>query len=267
MKEKSLLLLLLGMVILTGPSDGRKDIFNKSRSIKVLSFNIAGDSEDWEKRKSAVQKIIANEDPDIIGFQELLPGNLKWVLDNFKELRWYGRTIEGCIEPYPEDVEGESCRIMYNQERFLLDTANSDSFWFSTTPHKSSEGWEDLRYCVIVRLTDKVTGYGLYFYNTHWSYDSQESRINSARMMVEAIAGRQYANDPFIVTGDFNAIGTDEGIKILKEKMGIVVENGIDWIFAETGKFELLNSEIIEDVNGISPSDHEVLTAEIILKK
>ena len=65
-----------------------------STVIEVLSFNIAGDSKNWETRKSACYDVIDTRKPDIIGFQELLPVNLQWALDNFPELGWYGLTIE-----------------------------------------------------------------------------------------------------------------------------------------------------------------------------
>jgi hypothetical protein len=116
--------------------DGESNRQANSTNIKVLSFNIAGDSKNWERRKSACYDLINTRKPDIIGFQELLPGNLQWVLGNFPELEWYGLTIEGSSEGFPTDVEGESCRIMYNGSRFSADSSNSGAFWFSLTPTK-----------------------------------------------------------------------------------------------------------------------------------
>jgi len=57
-----------------------------STNIKVFSFNIAGDDQNWETRKSACYDVINTRKPDIIGFQELLPENLQWALDNFPQL-------------------------------------------------------------------------------------------------------------------------------------------------------------------------------------
>jgi endonuclease/exonuclease/phosphatase family metal-dependent hydrolase len=237
-------------------------------SIKVLSFNIAGDSRDWQARRSACYDVINTLKPDIIGFQELLPVNLKWALDNFPHLSWYGQTIEGNSQSFPTDVEGESCRILYDKNRFAVDTAGSGTFWFSPTPDESSEGWDDFRYCVYVRLVDKETSDGIYLYNTHWTFgsDGQDSRINAARILNDRIAGRAHPEDPFIVTGDFNARSDDAGIQILLQNMTAVVENRIDWIFTENDKYELLNSEIISDIDGTAPSDHDVLSAELKIK-
>ena len=239
----------------------------KDNALTLLSFNIAGDSKNWETRKSACYDIIKTRKPDIIAFQELLPVNLKWALDNFGHLGWYGLTIEGSSKAYPADVEGESCRIMYNANRFTVDSANSGAFWFSSTPEVSSEGWDDLRYCVYLRLVDINTADGIYLYNTHWAFGSsgQDSRTNAARIIVGRIQSRAHPEDPFIVTGDFNATSSDAGIKILLQNMTPVVEHRIDWIFAEPGKYELVSSEIIRDINGTAASDHDVLAAQLTI--
>ena len=238
-----------------------------STTIKVFSFNIAGDSRNWETRKPACYDVINTRKPDIIGFQELLPENLQWALDNFPQLGWYGLTIEGSSEAFPTDVEGESCRIMYNANRFTVDSSNSGAFWFSPTPDVSSEGWDDLRYCVYARLVDINTGDGIYLYNTHWAFGSagQDSRTNAAQIMVDRISRRVHTEDPFIVTGDFNARNSDPGIQILLQHMRTVVEDRIDWIFAESGEFKLVNGAIISDINGTAVSDHNVLAATLTI--
>jgi endonuclease/exonuclease/phosphatase family metal-dependent hydrolase len=231
--------------------------------MSLISFNIAGDDKNWENRKSACYDIINTRKPDIIGFQEFLPENLQWALDNFPQLGWYGLTIEGSSEAYPADVEGESCRIMYNANRFWVDSANSGAFWFSSTPDVPSEGWDDLRYCVYARLVDINTGDGIYLYNTHWSFSSQNSRTNAAKIFVDRINSRAHTEDPFIVTGDFNATNSDTGIKFLLQNMTTVVEHQIDWIFAQSGKYELVSSEIISNINGTAASDHDILSAQL----
>jgi len=235
--------------------------------LRLISFNIAGDDKNWETRKSACYDLINTRKPDIIGFQELVPVNLQWALDNFPQLRWYGLTIEGSSEAYPADVEGESCRIMYNANRFTVDSANSGAFWFSPTPDVPSEGWDDLRYCVYVRLVDINTAEGIYLYNTHWAFGlgGQDSRTNAAKIMVDRIHSRAHTEDPFIVTGDFNATNSDAGLQILLQNMIAILENRIDWIFAESGKYELVSSEIISDINGTAVSDHDVLAAQLTI--
>ena len=114
---------------------------------------------------------------------------------------------------------------------------------------------------------DINTADGIYLYNTHWAFGSsgQDSRTNAAKIMADRILSRAHTEDPFIVTGDFNATNSDEGIKILLQNMTIVLEHRIDWIFAEPGKYELVTSEIISDINGTAISDHDVLTAKLTI--
>jgi endonuclease/exonuclease/phosphatase family metal-dependent hydrolase len=154
---------------------------------------------------------------------------------------------------------------MYNANRFSVDSSNSGAFWFSSTPDVPSEGWDDLRYCVYVRLVDIKTGDGIYLYNTHWSFSSQNARTNAAQIMADRISSRVHTEDPFILTGDFNATNSDVGIHILLQNMTTVVQNRIDYIFAESGKYELVSSEIISDINGTAVSDHNVLAAELTI--
>ena len=259
------LLSFLGCQTSLRPSGSGLSSATDSTSIQVLSFNIAGDSKNWEGRKPACYEVIRTRKPDIIGFQELLPENLQWALDNFPHLGWYGLTIEGSSEAFPADVEGESCRILYNAERFSVDSSNSGAFWFSSTPEESSDGWDDLRYCVYVRLVNLSTGDGMYVYNTHWSYSSQGSRTHGAEIMMEHISNRAHTEDPFVVTSDFNATSSDAGINILLQNMTQVVEHRIDWIFAESGQYERVGSEVISEQDGVSISDHDVLAAELTL--
>lgn len=257
------LIALLQLVACQSNSDKPSTIDTSAAGTTVFSFNIAGDSKNWEERKSACQEVITVYAPDIIGFQELLPINLRWALQNFPSLRWYGLTIEGSAEAYPRDVEGESCRILYNGNRFSVDEENSGAFWFSPTPDSSTEGWEDLRYCVFARLIDRRNGEGLYFYNMHWSYSSQESRDNAARIMNEHIAARRFSNEPVVVTGDFNARAGDTGIKSLHQQLNPVLHDRVDWIFAATDMYKHAHTEVLHEVDGSPISDHNVLKAKL----
>ena len=114
---------------------------------------------------------------------------------------------------------------------------------------------------------DINTGDGIYLYNTHWSYSSRNARTGVAQIMVDRISRRGHTEDPFIVTGDFNATKSDPGIQILLQHMRTVAEDRIDWIFAESGKYKLVSGEIISDIDGTAISDHNVLAAELTITK
>ncbi len=240
-----------------------------SLEVKVMSFNIAGDMDDdeWQQRMHEVAKIIASEKPDVIGFQEAFLGNFKIIQADVPGYAYYGLNEMG-----RDDDKDESLRLFYHTDRWEVDESNSGIFWYTSTPEVAgSKDWGALwiRDCVFARLVDKDTNEGFYVYNSHWSYASQESRSKSARLLVERIRGRKY-DEPFVAIGDFNAMKRDESIMYLKDSdenpvpMKEAVYNRVDWIFSESGKFEIVNSEITDNEKA---SDHKAISAVIRFNK
>jgi endonuclease/exonuclease/phosphatase family metal-dependent hydrolase len=240
-----------------------------SLEVKVMSFNIAGDMDDdeWQQRMHEVAKIIASEKPDVIGFQEAFLGNFKIIQADVPGYAYYGLNEMG-----RDDDEDESLRLFYRTGRWAVDEDDSGIFWYTSTPEvPGSKDWGALwiRNCVFARLVDKDTNEGFYVYNSHWSYASQESRSKSARLLVERIQGRKH-EEPFVAIGDFNARKSDESIMYLKRSdenpvpMKEAVYNYVDWIFSENGKFETVNSEIIDNEEA---SDHKAISATIRFNK
>lgn len=246
-------------------SDSVESKKGDSLEVKVMSFNIAGDMDDdeWQQRMHEVAKIIASEKPDVIGFQEAFLGNFKIIQADVPGYAYYGLNEMG-----RDDDEDESLRLFYRTGRWAVDEDDSGIFWYTGTPDVAgSKDWEALwiRDCVYARLVDKQTGDAFYLFNSHWSYASQESRSKSARLLVERIRGRKY-DEPFVAIGDFNARKGDESIMYLKDSdenpvpMKEAVYNYVDWIFSESGKFEIVNSEIIDKEKA---SDHKAISATI----
>jgi len=250
-------------------SDSVESKKGDSLEVKVMSFNIAGDMDDdeWQQRMHEVAKIIASEKPDVIGFQEAFLGNFKIIQADVPGYAYYGLNEMG-----RDDDEDESLRLFYRTGRWAVDEDDSGIFWYTGTPDVAgSKDWEALwiRDCVYARLVDKQTGDAFYLFNSHWSYASQESRSKSARLLVERIQGRKY-DEPFVAIGDFNARKKDESIMHLKDSdenpvpMKEAVYNRVDWIFSENGKFEIVNSEIIDNEEA---SDHKAISAMIRFHK
>lgn len=252
-----------------GLSDRGKMDKGESLEVKVMSFNIAGDMDDdeWQQRMHEVAKVIAGEMPDVIGFQEAYLGNFKIIQDDVPGYAYYGLNEMG-----RDDDQDESLRLFYRTNRWEVDEPNSGIFWYTSTPEVAgSKDWGALwiRDCVFARLVDKNSAEGFYVYNSHWSYASQESRSKSARLLVERIQARKY-DEPFVAIGDFNAGKDDESIMYLKgsEKNPVpmmeAVYNRVDWIFSESGKFEIVNSKITDNDEA---SDHKAISATIRFNK
>ena len=238
--------------------------------VKVMSFNIAGDMDDddgeWQQRMHEVAKVIASDKPDVIGFQEAYLGNFEIIQADVPGYAYYGLNEMGNA-----DDNDESLRLFYRTDRWAIDDDESGIFWFTSTPEvPGSKDWGALwiRDCVYARLVEKDTNRGLYVYNSHWSYASQESRSKSARLLIERTQGQKH-DDPFVIIGDLNAREADESITYLKGRAGnpvplkAAVYNYVDWVFSASGKFEVVSSEIIDNEEA---SDHKAISAMIRFK-
>lgn len=251
---------------LSNSEEGKK---GDGLEVKVMTFNIAGDGEveEWDACKALVADIIRQQSPDVVGLQEAILRNIHYIIEEVGGYAYYGVNEIG-----QDNDEAESLRLLYRTDRWEVDESNSGIFWFTSTPEVAgSKDWGALwiRNCVFARLVDKNTGEGFHVYNNHWSYASKESRSKSARLLVERIQGRKY-DEPFVAIGDFNARKSDESIMYLKGSGGNpvpmkeAVNNYVDWIFSESGKFEIINSEIIVNEEA---SDHYAISAMIRFNK
>ena len=102
-------------------------------AINVFSYNIWTDSGTRQGRGSFAariplfrEKFLAYK-PDLIGFQETMPYQRQWLMDNLEgfEVVGVGRG---------KNYDNESNVIAYRKDRF--DLVFLETFWLSDTPHK-----------------------------------------------------------------------------------------------------------------------------------
>jgi endonuclease/exonuclease/phosphatase family metal-dependent hydrolase len=207
---------------LAGSSCGEKPGGTET-GIKVCSFNIRYDNPGdafnrWENRKENVVAFLTVESPDIIGFQEVLAGQLQYLE---RGLPGYARVGVG-----REDGagEGEFTPILYRKDRFML--VDSGNFWLSETPAVPSLGWDAVikRICTYVVLNDNERGEEIHVYNTHFSHVGAEARLKSAALIVDSIAARS-RDCRVILTGDFN---TEPGTPPYEKIMGSGLSDSYD---------------------------------------
>jgi endonuclease/exonuclease/phosphatase family metal-dependent hydrolase len=171
--------------------------------LKVCSFNIRFDNpndgfNNWENRRRNVVIFLGVEQPDIIGFQEVLLNQLEYLELRLPNYQRVGVGRDDGIN------QGEFAPIMFLGERFaLLDSGN---FWLSETPDVPSVGWDALinRICTFAVLNDTQGRNKVYFYNTHLSHVGAEARVQSMELIVEHIASNSSPGDKIILTGDLN---------------------------------------------------------------
>jgi endonuclease/exonuclease/phosphatase family metal-dependent hydrolase len=261
--------------------------------ISVMTFNIRyatdRDAENrWTARRQMLADLLRKHNPDLIGVQEALDAQLSDILRAVP-----GYAVAGVGRDDGREA-GEYSAILFRSSRFRV--AQAGTFWFSATPEAvASRTWGNRipRICSWARLVDQ-TGQALWMYNVHLDHESQPSREESVRLLLERINSRPDPKEPVIVTGDFNVgegnpaleplVGRSTGsppfldtFRVLhpdeKEvgtytafEFGRTTGDKIDYVLVEPGT-DVLRAEILRfSRNKRYPSDHFPVTASIRLR-
>jgi endonuclease/exonuclease/phosphatase family metal-dependent hydrolase len=262
-------------------------------SVKVMTMNVRYDTPDdsinaWPARIPLIVSLITEEKPDILGLQEVLWHQYQAMDSAFNE---YGSIGVGRDDGARG---GEMNPVFFRKERF--DLVRTLTFWLSDTPDlPGSKGWGASlpRIVTWVELADKNTHEHLYFFNTHFAYDSDSARIMSSRILVKEVA-KIAEGYPFIVTGDFNLLpystaysiltGPEESVPVLNDSYFVSEKkpagptftyNGfsdkpgtgrVDYIFVKNGLRVMNHSTLIEKESQVYISDHWPVSACVMIK-
>lgn len=266
---------------------------NTEDDLEIMSFNIrygtAKDEENhWEKRKELVFDVLRDHEPDIVGIQEALRFQIDEILTALPQYSFVGTGRD-------PGGGGEYSAILYDKAQFQI--LEHDTFWLSDTPEKPSASWGNkiVRICTWARLQNISSGRSFYVFNTHFDHQSEISRTRSALLLAKRIAKRTQKEDPYIVTGDFNAGEDTQAIRALLGKVepaphfdesplvdpfrvvypeainvgtfnrwaGVKEEARIDYVFVSPD-IKVLDAAIIHDnKNGRYPSDHYPVSARV----
>lgn len=262
------------------------------RPIRVMSFNIRYDEprdgvNAWGNRKQRVADVIRFHKADLIGVQEALLSQLRDLGSMLPDTAWCGAGRTDGKEG------GEYSAILYRTSRFQLKECRT--FWLSESPEiAGSKGWDAAfpRIVTWARFRDKETRRTFVHLNTHFDHAGQTARVRSAKLIVERIA-EIAGTMPFVVTGDFNVVETNEAYKTIiagSESVKISdaryvsrnphfggdstwtafkqIEPGrrIDYVFVGTGVTVREHGILADQWNGLWASDHLPVLAEIEIK-
>jgi endonuclease/exonuclease/phosphatase family metal-dependent hydrolase len=252
-----------------------------------MSYNIRcghcddNNTNNWEGRKELLLSVIKKNNPDIIGFQEVIPLQLAYLKNNLLNYSFFGTGRDS-------DGGGEGCYIFYKKDLFTIDSLNSGTKWYSSTPDiQGSNDMGDLYNRIVTFARFKTLSTKKYFYhfNTHLTYiDSIQVRY--VDFLTQIINTRKF-HDPYIVTGDFNADESSPAIIRLKTNLSAdkIVDTframnpfndvstfnfftgkrdgrKIDYIFIGNDKFKTLKAGCDStSLNGKYPSDHNSVNA------
>ena len=170
--------------------------------IRVMSFNIrygtANDGRNhWARRQDLVADTIDRHQPHVLGVQEALAFQLRFLEEAFPHHRRIGIGRDA-------DGGGEHAALLVDERRFEI--ADSGTFWLapdSETP--GARGWDAAlpRVCTWARLVDRVDGTPLLVLNAHFDHRGERARLESARMIGSRVRGEP--ETPTLVLGDLNA--------------------------------------------------------------
>jgi endonuclease/exonuclease/phosphatase family metal-dependent hydrolase len=262
--------------------------YPENEKLAVMTFNIRYDNPDdgmfsWDARKGMVFWLIEKYDPDIMGIQEALKGQMDELSVTLSDYQWSGVGRDDGQE------QGEYVPIFYKTDRFTL--LDAGHFWLSDKPEEpGSMGWDAActRMVSWIKLSEISKGVNYFIFNTHFDHVGEEARINSARLLKDNIL-QIAGNDPVIVMGDFNCRPDSEPMQVLSQFLldsRSILEEGeaslqttfvgfpadlsgnkiIDHIFVSS-HFNANAYEIIADnANGFFPSDHLAVQVNLSLK-
>lgn len=234
----------------------------------------------WDRRRVLIQRLLESEQPSILGVQEALPDQAKFVRralgDSYRSLG-YGRN---------SNMRGEGCPLFYDSDRMeLLEWQQAALSGTPNTPGSSTWGNPTPRVVVAATFRGRTTGVEFRVLNTHFDQFSRRSRMHSADEILRLVAETTL---PTLVTGDFNAdddslvhdeitasgalLDTwDTAEKRVTESWGSFANYGpprlerkrIDWILA-TPPVSVLRAGInVTRYDGRWPSDHSPVQATV----
>jgi len=254
------------------------------KSIKAVTFNIRGDfgtdgKNNFFRRKPLILKKVAQEQPDIIGFQEVHPQTAIWLRENLK-----GYYVVGCGRG--EKLDGEQMTVAFRADRFNL--MEMRTFWLSETPYAPGSRYEEQSDCprssTELVLMEYATGKVIRVLNTHLDHVGAGARkLGLTQILRHLDDVKLFPDAPVILMGDFNAWPDSEELKVFDdfpgytnavEGIGITFHGYmktdhpecIDYIYLRGPVTFTKVEKWTDEVGGVFLSDHYPVCAELTLE-
>lgn len=170
--------------------------------LRVMTFNVrinlpSDGPNAWPNRKEKAASMIRFHEPDIVGVQEALKGQVLDLAETLPDYDWTGVGRDDGLE------KGEYMAIFYRRDRFRI--LKDGTFWLSETPERPSKGWDAAwtRTATWVEFLDRQSGQTFFHFNTHLDNQGEVARLEGAGLLLDKIAHLR-EDRPVVVTGDFN---------------------------------------------------------------
>ena len=209
--------------------------------LKIMTFNIrcknGGDGINcFNNREPKVLRAINDEQPDLIGFQEVTDYQREFLRKNLSDKY----IVLGCGRG--ANFYGESVCIAMKRDVFEL--VSFDTFWLSDTPDVPGSRYENSdqsncpRFTVHAELISKELAAPIHFFNTHLDHKGEEARLLGMRAIIDKLSS---LSGKYILTGDFNAGPLSPEIAEIKSSQAIECTDATESIthtFHGFGQFE-----------------------------
>lgn len=258
--------------------------------LRVMTWNIlhAAPCEEeqehpWVERREAARMLVDSVRPDILCLQEAHPEQADYLLENLPSHWAVGLDRHG-------RNEAEGCPIAFDTTRFRL--VRWETFWLGGTPDEpNSLTWvNDVpRIVTHAHFEAYDTGQRFHVANVHMDHLVPMSRTKAIELLRKRLP-EGTREEPLILTGDFNSPAWSKPHRLLMRgpkrfhdtfrtrKRGASRLAGtfhhfkgkgfmrVDWILTQP-RIKAERLEILKDTpNGIYPSDHFPVVAELVLK-
>ena len=176
-----------------------------------IRYNNPNDGPDWwEERKTEVVELLQYYQPGILGLQEALPEQTKFVDENLRTYVYIGFGRDG------EGTNSEGAPIFYDTTQFAL--LEQQVIWLSPTPDSISRGWDAALNRIVVYgvLRSLKSSDTLHIFNAHFDHRGEIARVKSAELLLRLLAEKNLMNKSVILMGDLNCEPTDAPLQMLK---------------------------------------------------
>lgn len=251
----------------------------------LMTYNLRCNTENdkdnwWEYRKEEVAELILRYEPDILGIQEGLHGQVEFLNQKLKYYKYIG------VGRDDGKIKGEFTALLYNTNTYKL--IQNYTYWLSETPEEVSVGWDAAMERIVTygSFVNRQSSDTLHVFNCHYDHIGQEARENSSRLILSLIERNNLQNAQLVVMGDFNARPEDRSITILTESLqdsytsvlkdpqGPVgtfnnfdpqhqLTDRIDYILVRNLAVQSYRAIDDKRTNGLYPSDHLPVLVEV----
>ena len=180
--------------------------------LKVMTFNIRGTTTEddafnnWGMRAGACRDMIIDQQPSIVGFQELVGTEWKYMSGTLASHGYVGAPVDDPMNSF-----------MYRPDE--LEVLSEGVFWLSDTPDKSSTSWDGyVRYVHWAVLKVLSSGQEFFYINTHFGLTTA-SRKSAMTLIQKRIKLLNTNNLPIVMMADFNTHATDSVFEGIRESM------------------------------------------------